>query len=139
MFFRKPQLFSSSGLLLVFRKNAFENFLEFFYRSGTGHIIKVILSKPNLNIHDILTHPFFMDIGAMVGFEDRMRTYASAPAHHHYINPHLNAEQRIVFTEEHWTARLEDEVREACINVNTTTFVGLWMSQRNRRHHRDTD
>jgi Ribonuclease 2-5A len=105
------------------------------------HLIKIIRADSSLAISDVLQHPYFMDANRMVEFEDRLRTYS---ARDRAMDSHLEIDKSEVFTGR-WTTNLDRELVNLCLGNSQNfknskkTFVELWQSRRNRRHHRDED
>lgn len=101
------------------------------------HLIDTIVNNPFLAIEDILFHPFFLSIDALVGFEDRFRTYSCVDR-----NIDIAVEKRCadVFHLD-WSASLKNPMLKFIRSKtpSTKTFTGLWITRRNRRHHRDED
>lgn len=112
------------------------------------HIIKVILANcQSISIVAIVEHPFFKDIHFLVVFEDRMHTFLDK---NNDLHSHIEADRSMVWDKHShpqycsyytssWKWHVGEVKRKACGVHSGYSFVGLWKSRRNRRHHRDED
>lgn len=122
-----------------FLKLEFPNVQRYSYRQlMLKHLTQVVWENNNLRTSDILHHPFFMTIGQMVAFEDRMLGFSAGNLH---VDPHIEIDRSEVFSGQ-WTSLVDREVVIACnqrSRVNSNTFIGLWQARRNRRQNGDKD
>lgn len=105
----------------------------------------VAISTANIDIEctHFKQHPYFSDEAWMSGFIDRFRTYS---AHDTNMDRVLEKEKKVVFKEnfilnlERPVQRLVQRSLQRTIDGPVgITFMHLWLTVRNRKHHRDQD